>query len=659
MLRAAVASIRSMRQRSHSAPMSSASKLTLSLVVVLEACSRLPTCPGGEVLVSTGRGWACGALAGPVGATGAAGTGTLGSSGFTGAAGSPGLEGATGGIGPTGNAGVSGSPGATGGLGSPGYPGALAAAGSTGSAGGAGFTGSTGNGVGGSSGATGVSGSCGATGALGSSGPSGANGQLGATGEAGADAPALNLSVAANPNSVLSAVATVTWPGALESVLIGWTGGSTPLFDLTAATSPAVFPILGLSEQTSYLFQATADDAEGHVFLSGMATLTTGTLPSRLPTFVTVSGAPSGTGLTLMSLLAGGVPPSYVTIIDGTGRVVWYDEVPGDQNGSVFLQQFDGTFTVAVPVAEPLLDSAQFLQLDALGNALHTWNASGPDGTGVTTDTDGHSITIMATGEHDIATQPDGSALVWGKVAQTTDFSAQGGHSNAVGYYDVLAHVASDNKVLWAWNSAEIVTPNMFDTVADPDTETGVDVTHANALQVMRDGNYLASFRNLSSVWKINSSSGDVIWKLGGAGISLPESGGPTGDFSFVGDPLGGFSCQHGARELPNGDILLFDDGDGHSPPQSRGAEYTLDTVGGTATLVWQSTPSTSLYTSISGFSQRLSNGNTLVTYGTTQTIEEWDPTGTDVLWKLRVTSGSSAAYRAYRLASLYSGAAP
>src|SRR6185312_15053874 len=99
-------------------------------------------------------------------------------------------------------------------------------------------------------------------------------------------------------------------------------------------------------------------------------------------------------------------------------------------------------------------------------------------------------------------------------------------------------------------------------------------------------------------------------------------------------DPLGGFSCQHGARELPNGDIILFDDGDGHGPPQSRAVEYSLDTEAMVATLVWSAEDDPPLFSYILGYAERLPNGHTLITYGTTLQVREVDDSGA-AIWDL------------------------
>ena len=58
-----------------------------------------------------------------------------------------------------------------------------------------------------------------------------------------------------------------------------------------------------------------------------------------------------------------------------------------------------------------------------------------------------------------------------------------------------------------------------------------------------------------------------MLWRLGGR----------KGEYRFVDDPLDGFSKQHAVKMLPNGNILLFDNGTDHVPAQSRAVEYRLD----------------------------------------------------------------------------------
>jgi hypothetical protein len=105
---------------------------------------------------------------------------------------------------------------------------------------------------------------------------------------------------------------------------------------------------------------------------------------------------------------------------------------------------------------------------------------------------------------------------------------------------------------------------------------------------------------------------------------------------------------------LPNGDVILFDDGDDDVPPFSRAVEYALDTDAGTATLVWSAHATPQLEDFALGYAQRLSNGNTLITYGAARQVQEVSPDGA-LVWDLYdLSTDDFGIYRAYRLASLY-----
>jgi len=142
-------------------------------------------------------------------------------------------------------------------------------------------------------------------------------------------------------------------------------------------------------------------------------------------------------------------------------------------------------------------------------------------------------------------------------------------------------------------------------------------------------------------VTKIDAHTGAVLWRLGGA----------RNEFRFQPDTLK-FSFQHGLRRLPNGNLILFDNGNTHSPNFSRAVEYRVDEGARTATLVWQYRPNPDLPSLALGFAQRLANGNTLVTFGPRGTIHEVS-SSSQLLWELTIPQGLWI-YRAYRINSLY-----
>jgi hypothetical protein len=162
---------------------------------------------------------------------------------------------------------------------------------------------------------------------------------------------------------------------------------------------------------------------------------------------------------------------------------------------------------------------------------------------------------------------------------------------------------------------------------------------HMNAIDIDTDGNILLSCRHLSEVTKINRDTGEIIWRLSGA----------HNQFTVLNDSLNGFRNQHAIRMVATNRYLLFDNGDLHSPPVSRGVEYELNLSNMTAKVVWQypPIPTTSLYSYYMGNAQRLPNGNTLINWviGSLPKLTEVRPDGTKA-FEMNWVDG----YEAYRV---------
>lgn len=151
---------------------------------------------------------------------------------------------------------------------------------------------------------------------------------------------------------------------------------------------------------------------------------------------------------------------------------------------------------------------------------------------------------------------------------------------------------------------------------------------HMNALDIDTDGHLVLSSRHLSEITKINIETGDIIWRLGGN----------NNQFSFINDPLNGPSCQHNVQALGDHRYTVFDNGNLHDPPVSRGAEWRLDTTAMTATLVWEyrNTESLPNFSNYMGNNQRLPNGNRLInwaySYDSYKLVTEVTPEGDKTL---------------------------
>jgi hypothetical protein len=248
-----------------------------------------------------------------------------------------------------------------------------------------------------------------------------------------------------------------------------------------------------------------------------------------------------------------------------------------------------------------------------------------------------------ATDPHELQLLPNGHALLMGFDIQTVDMSSlvAGGNPSAGVIGVVIQELDSDNNVVFQWRSFDHI--NITDATHMEFTNKTIDAVHGNALELDSDGNILLSSRHLDEITKIDRQTGEIIWRLGGK----------NNEFTFINDSIG-FSRQHAIRKIENGNITLFDNGTFHTPPFSRAVEYRLDEVQKTATLVWQYRNSPDYYGNSLGYVQRLLNGNTLISWGTTDPNEPVNPTVTEVTNKgLKVFEMSLPkgvyTYRAFR----------
>ena len=132
------------------------------------------------------------------------------------------------------------------------------------------------------------------------------------------------------------------------------------------------------------------------------------------------------------------------------------------------------------------------------------------------------------------------------------------------------------------------------------------DWVHANSLALGDHGNVILSLNWLDQVISIAPDWKSIEWKAGGRAST----------FAF--DPGAAFQGQHAASLLPNGHLLLFDNGRDRTGDQrySRGLELMLDQRAGTAHVVWSFRPTPDIYAPYVGAARRLTDGNTLVFFG-------------------------------------------
>ena len=322
----------------------------------------------------------------------------------------------------------------------------------------------------------------------------------------------------------------------------------------------------------------------------------------------------------------------YAVAFDSAGNIAWYR---GFDVGLIGLgeikQQANGDFTMFLGATSGWNATAgYYVQFHPDGDVVATYQAQAP------LFTDNHEL--LLTFKDSVLT----GALFSGYELRRTDLSSVGGPTDSLfAYHRIIRWTPGAGAV-------PIIKAEQIFTLADRIEPPGFppfDLAHPNSIDVDDDGNYIVSWRNMGEVTAFNPQSGDIVWRLGGTHSM----------FQFVNDPLGGFSGQHCVRMVGHDRVLVYDNGLRHNPPLTRGVEYQLDRVAGTATLVWEFRHPRGLFNGFTGCAQRLTNGNTLVTFSAEGTITEVNPVGNIVAEGVVENAGTIVTpYRGIRIKSLY-----
>ena len=341
-------------------------------------------------------------------------------------------------------------------------------------------------------------------------------------------------------------------------------------------------------------------------------------LPAGFPALRAVTKQPGiAPGLVALTLTQWNQPtPNFETLVDVNG-VPAYVRRSTDNALDLKLQP-NGHVSVSRKTTTPGRTGSAVAELDGAFREVGRYETSG------LVNTDDSDSVLLANGHRILVAQEPNATT---------------------GLVDaVIQELSETGAKVFEWNSGA------HGLAAETMVAAGTkDYAHIDSVAVMPDGDLLASFRHLSAVLKIARSAhdgfqvGDIVWRLGGRHSS----------FTFPDDPQAGPCGQHHASVLPNGHILVFDNGSGGidiplcvDPANpagpavdrrfSRVTEYDVSQPG-TAHLVSSYVPPGGRYNFFAGSAQRLANGNTLVGYATIRgaVATEVDASGTAV-WELK-----------------------
>jgi len=332
--------------------------------------------------------------------------------------------------------------------------------------------------------------------------------------------------------------------------------------DTALAQGSVALPQLRAGEK--YQYSLTVTGAQGRTGDKEVGAFATPGLPDDLLlTTLTTAGTPTSP-LTMLEL--NGAFQGFV-VVDADGHPVWRWRTHGAPQG--FARRANGNFV-----------------FNDVGSGLFE----------VTVDGDVvHELPPLAAGartpHHDVIST----------AANTILFIAQ----------ETRGTITGD--CIWEWNpeSGEAVQRFSVFDFYDPAVDWAArslayDWVHANSLALGDHGNVILSLNWLDQVISIAPDWKSIEWKAGGRAST----------FAF--DAGAAFQGQHSASLLPNGHLLLLDNGRDRVGDQrySRGLELALDQRAGMAHAVWSFRPTPDIYAPYVGAVRRLPSGNTLVFFG-------------------------------------------
>lgn len=348
------------------------------------------------------------------------------------------------------------------------------------------------------------------------------------------------------------------------------------------------------------------------------------------------------------------VSPGYVVVaaggallLDNRGEPVWFNPASGLTN--VRVQEYAG---------RPVLTWW-----------MGTINRSGYGvGTNHIVDSAYRPVATVAAGSglaadlHEFLLTPEGTALITAYRTVPADLRAVGGPAQGFVLESVVQEIdVRTGAVVFDWRSLDHVgieesfatllpqVPTMSpgpsanlpsapsaSPMASPGSEGApYDYFHVNSVDLDSDGNLLVSARNTWAVYKVDRSTGSVLWRLNGK----------HSDFRMTG--ASDFEWQHDVRRQPDGTISVFDNASyPDEEPLSRPMVLAVDETHRTASLLRQYTHP-GLRASSQGNIQLLPNGNAFVGWGALPNFTEFS-SGGEILFDAHFAPAVQS-YRALR----------
>ncbi|MRX67298.1 Arylsulfotransferase (ASST) [Flavobacterium resistens] len=229
-------------------------------------------------------------------------------------------------------------------------------------------------------------------------------------------------------------------------------------------------------------------------------------------------------------LLAKRETPGTAYIVDYKGNLRWYHTLEGTGFKVTHFTKDQTILSILGTNDEPTSYGSEILEINLQGDTLtHIKKGQGD---------------FKQTIHHEILKKSANELVTITVDQKIIDLTSIGGKKQDTINSDGILIMDKKGKQLWKWSVFDDLDP-----LKDKDLlKTKKDWTHANSLNYDTDGNFLISFYNNGQIWKIDSKTGKVIWKLGKGGNMKMA-------------PDTNFSQAHAAHIDQEGSLLFFDNG--------------------------------------------------------------------------------------------------
>ncbi|WP_225585208.1 aryl-sulfate sulfotransferase [Flavobacterium sp. MDT1-60] len=251
-------------------------------------------------------------------------------------------------------------------------------------------------------------------------------------------------------------------------------------------------------------------------------------------------------------LLAKRETPGVAYIVDYKGNLRWYHTVEGAGFKVAHFTKDQTIISILGKNDEPTSYGSEILEINLQGDTLtHIKKGEGD---------------FKQTIHHEIIKKSANEIVTITVDQKIIDLTSIGGKKQDTINGDGILIMDKKGKQLWKWSVFDDLDPMKDKNLL----KTKKDWTHANSLNYDKDGNFLISFYNNGQIWKVDSKTGKVIWKLG-----------KDGNMKMAADT--NFSQAHAAHINADGSLMFFDNG--VDKKQSSVFALQLDEKGKTAKL--------------------------------------------------------------------------